>query len=184
MQRPAFVRTGRAARAACGPPAGDLPAGGGRGRSSRSHRQRTADVRRYTSPASCDAAAFALGSSAPNTVLYVVLQRVLQALALHGALGAVVACHFHPNPVAGEEDLWGKLPATPLHHPGSVQFDLRTLRVAPSQRVQPPHILDRFPGGWRSVRALEGVGKGYSTALSLVKFTWPGRRVGRAQGRP
>src|SRR5579875_4129602 len=108
----------RALRArALTPALGRGRSGGGRG-----------GVRTDAAPATGNAAPFALGSPAPYAMLDVVLERVLEARPLHGALGAVPAGHLHPHPVAGEEDLGRQVPAPALCHPGSVQFDLRCAR--------------------------------------------------------
>jgi hypothetical protein len=60
-------------------------------------------------------------------MLDMVFKRVLQAWRLDGALCTITTRNLDPNPVTGEKDLRWQFPAPPLHHPGSIQLDLRSL---------------------------------------------------------
>ena len=86
---------------------------------------RSSGASRQPAAAPGDAPALTFRSAAPNPMLDVVLERVLQARPLNGALGAIVARNLDSDSVAREKDLGRQVPASSLSHPRSFQLDLR-----------------------------------------------------------
>src|SRR5439155_17762261 len=76
---------------------------GGCSRRSRNRTGKAGRLRRRDPPAAGDAAALALGSAAPDTVVDPVVDRVLQALLLHRAVLADLAGDLDAHAVTWEE---------------------------------------------------------------------------------
>jgi hypothetical protein len=82
-----------------------------------------------------DTPALTLGAAAPDAVIDVVLEGVLQAGLGHGALGTDLLRHQHPHPIAREEEVRCNFLAFPPGHPFSIHFATPFSRTILEKRV-------------------------------------------------
>ena len=88
-------------------------------------------------------AAFAFGSSTPDTELFFVVERVFEALRAYIALSTHRACGLRRTAALGEEDLWVNLGAA------RVRLPLDGLKKLGRDPLHPPVLsfpLDQRPG--------------------------------------
>lgn len=70
-----------------------------------------------TSALAKDPTTLTFGAAAPDSVIDVILQRVLEALAHHGTRGTDSLSDDHANAISGKESSRGVLAALPVCHP-------------------------------------------------------------------
>jgi hypothetical protein len=87
-----------------------------------------------------DATALTLGAAAPDAVIDVVLEGVLQARRGDGALGTDLLRYQHSHPIAREEEVRCNFLAFPPGHPFSIHFSTPFSRTILEKRASQENI--------------------------------------------